>query len=513
MLRDHIRECHQIIGNNIHNNTINNIMNQREIDESKIYQLFALAFAKNSLPHSLINDYYFRNAIELLNSNYKITKSKLRDAIISEGEKTNNEMLDTLSASNQPITLALDGWTNMRSNKVTNILLICSGIAYYYTSIENNKNLNNLEWLVPKITENIELLVKRGLNIIAITTDNENLMKALCKKIKMIFPVLINIPCSAHIIQLCFKKICHNEKIKLIIDKTMEYINTIKNNKKNKIKLLELQENKNIKDPLMLIRPIEIRWTSLITAIERFLKLKDFVEKIIDADNNFWDNLNDLYIYLEPFKNAINSIQKDNASLISVWQNFDKIIKFYNSDQVPKIFNDIVGDTINVFNNKWNDHIDNNIIEAVRLFNLEDKFKFKKQTVEFIADWGSMYLTTYKITQNENIKEIQNILILQMGEFLSRQNDFASVNIKKTEYINMCKIQNRQYNIKLVWTYFLPIYHELSKVAIALLSICPSEASVERSFSAQSDVHSSDRNRLSNEIIEAEMNIKINVLR
>jgi hypothetical protein len=52
-------------------------------------------------------------------------------------------MLNMLSIKGQPITIALDGWTNVRSNKVTNILLICSGIAYYYTGIENENDLKH----------------------------------------------------------------------------------------------------------------------------------------------------------------------------------------------------------------------------------------------------------------------------------------------------------------------------------------------------------------------------------
>ena len=67
------------------------------------------------------------------------------------------------------------------------------------------------------------------------------------------------------------------------------------------------------------------------------------------------------------------------------------------------------------------------------------------------------------------------------------------------------------YISKLVWGKYVTEYYELAKVAIALLSICPSEACVERSFSVLSDVHTLDRNRLSNDIIDAEMSIKINL--
>jgi hypothetical protein len=79
-------------------------------------------------------------------------------------------MLSTLLADGQPVTIALDGWTNIRSNKVTNILLICSGSIYYYTSIENKNDFNNVAWLIPKLTEVIDVLIKRKLNIIGITT-------------------------------------------------------------------------------------------------------------------------------------------------------------------------------------------------------------------------------------------------------------------------------------------------------------------------------------------------------
>lgn len=100
--------------------------------------------------------------------------------------------------------------------------------------------------------------------------------------------------------------------------------------------------------------------------------------------------------------------------------------------------------------------------------------------MDFIINWGSIYLTTYNIIKNENLK--------------------------KTYDDN-----KNHYNIKLIWNHYLPSYYELSDVAI--LSICPSEASVKRSFFQRNmiyDVHTLERNRLSNEMIEAEMNIKNN---
>ena len=50
----------------------------------------------------------------------------------------------------------------------------------------------------------------------------------------------------------------------------------------------------------------------------------------------------------------------------------------------------------------------------------------------------------------------------------------------------------------------------LAHAAVALLSVAASEAAVERTFSAQGDVHSKRRNRLADKTVEAEMFIKFN---
>ena len=50
----------------------------------------------------------------------------------------------------------------------------------------------------------------------------------------------------------------------------------------------------------------------------------------------------------------------------------------------------------------------------------------------------------------------------------------------------------------------------LATVALAALGMNPSEASVERSFSAQKEVHSKRRNRLAHESVQATMLVRIN---
>ena len=218
----------------------------------------SLAEAKNSLPHSLIEDKYFRDAIEAFreNPNIIVSNDLLRDSIITEAKKINKTIINNLSSSKQPITIAIDGWTNVRSNKVTNLLIINNGIPYYYCGIENREDNNNTDWLVSNLEMKIiELIIFRGIsNIIAITTDNEPLMRAVCKILKNKYPVMIHVPCAAHIIQLCLRKIFEIDKIKNLGKNINDIIYfLLKDNKINRVKLNDLQLADNIKNPLSLL--------------------------------------------------------------------------------------------------------------------------------------------------------------------------------------------------------------------------------------------------------------------
>ena len=513
ILKRHITNNHdQILNKNIKIN--NNMIENIEIIENDIYSSLAIAFSKNALSHSLIEDEYFKKALDIIqnnkNSNLNLNKKKLREKILEESVKVNNNVILKLASNKNPVTLVLDGWTNVRSNKVTNLLLISNGISYYYTSIENIGDFNTSDWLVPKLEEKINYLISKNINVIAISTDNENLMKCVCKKLKIIFPVLIIVPYSVHIIQLCLKETCKIDYFNNLIKKINSIIYSLRNNKENKIKLYQLQITDNIKEPLKILYYVNTRWTSLISSIERILILKKYIIKILNIEDDLCENLKIFYLFLKPFNTFTNQIQKDEASLYSVWTNFNKIIKYYNSEELDIKIKNNAKSIKKIIKNKWNDHINNNLINAVRLVNFEETFKASDESLKFIEEWGSCYLKTYDMV-NDNVNNIEKIIYLQISEFLTKQKEFANIRNIILNLKQACILKNIEYNSKYVWGRFLNSHYELSSVAIALLSICPSEASVERSFSSLIDTHSVERNRLTNDIIEAEMTIKWNL--
>ena len=150
-------------------------------------------------------------------------------------------------------------------------------------------------------------------------------------------------------------------------------------------------------------------------------------------------------------------------------------------------------------------------MNVTSFFNFESDVSIHDSVIVFIEKWGSLYLNTYKIVSENDNEKLKDILNLQVLQFISMQNEFSSLKAKIERIKKTCENVNQKYNPILVWSSFISSHNELSKVAIAILSICPSEASVERSFSMQSDVHSLERNRLSIELVEAEMRIKFNI--
>ena len=510
-LKNHVitKQCDYY--NNIINKDTNIKFTSNMKNKINIQKAYSRAFAKNSLPHSLLENKYFNEFITAIKENPEVTISKreLRELIIFDGNKLKSDIIQNLKNSKQPITLAFDGWTNVRTNKVINLMLIANGNIYYYDSIENKEKQNTKEYLLSLFIDKINKLLNEGLNLIAITTDNEILMKSTCNDLVKTFPILLNIPCSAHLIQLCLKNICNSKTFKTTVDKLINLLNSFKNNKQNRLNLSNLQLADNIKIPLKIIYPTMVRWSSIIISIERILELKKYIVNIplCNNDDNFWEQLLFFYDSIKEIKNYTNIIQKDNSSLHTVLNCFNKMITFYSSKK-----NDAFSSVVNIIDQYWTKYIDKNLINVIKLLCFEFLIKPEKELREFISSWGALYLQKYNLTEEKNEEKVKKILSIQLNRLIVRQKEFSKLEelIAETNSDEE-NVDNLTYVFKLVWGKLMTHCYELSKVAIAILSICPSEACVERSFSILSNIHTLERNNLREDLIDAELSIKINL--
>ena len=98
----------------------------------------------------------------------------------------------------------------------------------------------------------------------------------------------------------------------------------------------------------------------------------------------------------------------------------------------------------------------------------------------------------------------------QLGDFLSNEGVFEDMKSKISRERQDSKRLGKPMLPGKVWNLYNRKAPELSAVAQCLVRLVPTEAAAERSFSAQADVHSADRNRLAPSIIESEMMVKWN---
>ena len=129
------------------------------------------------------------------------------------------------------MTIAIDGWTNVRHTKVTNILLLTQlsgGVAYYWCSITNTYAANTAVWLESVLTPVLQQLVTLGVRFAALVADNEAVNDALWKHLLEPFPFLIRIPCAAHTIQLVVRQVMEFVALLLLCRRCQQYCHTLR---------------------------------------------------------------------------------------------------------------------------------------------------------------------------------------------------------------------------------------------------------------------------------------------
>jgi len=137
-----------------------------------------------------------------------------------------------------------------------------------------------------------------------------------------------------------------------------------------------------------------------------------------------------------------------------------------------------------------------------------------------ISEFGAPYVSFYGLSDRYDIKDIESVLLNQYSLFRARSGIFSELqdyvdrimqwSENENSHLSADKVAYCYFDPKKIWYLYTDTAPELSAVAIALLSIVPSEAAVERSFSSQDSIHTKKRNRLHDSTVKAEMFILFN---
>jgi hypothetical protein len=489
------------------------------VTSAQLMEQITVTFAGCGLPLHLIDNDLFRQLLIMVHSartlrlpHRRALRSNYTRKHASVRERVEEVLVKSVIV---PVSFLLDGWTNINQDKVTNIVVMHNGIAYYWCSITNTYSASNAEYYYNICKHQMLAIIALKIRIVAFVADNEATMNKTHSLLLVDFPFLIRVPCCAHIIQLIVRRMLKLDAFAATITTMMSIVKQFKDHKSLRTNLKERQRIDNQYHKL--IKPNDTRWSSTLAAVNRLLKLRKYIELMDDVaqDDSFWSQLKSISQSLTPFQIATDIIQRDCSTLIDVHEQFR-----YLDNQCARI-----GDTHGrptmtmvkeLIQQRWLSHVNVDATVASAIFAMRDLSSFTDHEVTsgyvFIVEFGKQYLTYYGHCPDSRTSDAaEGNLELQLTAFRNRTAQFRFSDMeRKISLMRTALALHEVWHPKTIWENYSIHCFALSIVAIAILSVSASEAAVERTFSTQGEIHRLKRNRLLNVSIESEMYIRLN---
>ena len=495
-------------------------------------RLFGIA----SIPHSLVNNSEWWNFLQFVRSLPANEFSETRGVAVKYGQsvianRMTEEIYRRLNGKN--VTVAIDGWTDVNSVKVHNVLVLYGGAAYYLHGIFIPNKKNTAIEIHKHLKPIIEKLISKGLRVVAFATDNAAVMTKTFNLLKTDFLWLIHVKCAAHTLQLIVRAMLNTDIGQKILKELYVTIQAYEKSSQMRADLHNLQS----KNPKTLRRSCPTRWSSDLLAISRFIDLKEFVLKSIvgtkrasSHPDDWWVALNSLKNLLKEFQIVTDQVQSDSATLYTASQGFFKLYDFlsdFKKKKEEESMHSVAQAGLNKMTGRWFafKHKSNSIKMcslivqriAVKCFpNLSNQYKTECYTGKEVQDvlawfynWGAQYFTKWH-NPSATIQSIETLISVHYGNWCSADNGFELF-ADKVVTLKSCE-QDMFLDAAIFQAFksYLDSHPAFVEATLALMSIVPSEAAVERSFSAQSLIQTNRRNRLSPSTVIQEMIIKFN---
>jgi len=463
----------------------------------------AAAIASSSLAHRLVEEPHFRAFLASVGMPV-LSKLRIRDSILQQSSELRSTVVQLLRQSKMGVSFACDGWTNVRHEKVTNVVLLTGERAYYWCSIVNSDESNTAAWLYSRIRPIMqELITEHKVHISAFVADNEAVNGATHARLLADFPFLVHVPCAAHTVQLIVRNVLSAAPFACTVQQFFDMLKPFEL-KKNSQALRALQSARGIKQ-LVLQRPNDTRWSSMLYAIDRTLEVRAELACCFDVPSipdkaAFFAALGELAAFLRPFQIATDAMQKDGSTLYNVYVQFISLL-----EHAKRCANAAASTAII---ERWQKCINVDATVACCILSFVEPVAGLQQASaqNFIVDFGAQYLRFYLLAAG-TVQQLQDRLTLQLALFASRQGAFAQMD----QTVAALRRASAFFDPRHAWSMLVMQKVELAMVAVVLLSVAASEAAVERTFSAQDAVHTKKRNRLLNSTVQAEVFLKFNL--
>jgi len=493
-------------------------------------------------------------------------RNSLRKEIMTLG----NEVFDSIikSLANKPqvfTTIAVDGWTaHLYGPKNTNIIAIAQKQAFLLWSDRNEDTDDSAnDYLVPLLTTKIKYLIERGVAVVAVVTDCAPNMRKSCAELynnPLFGRVVLRIGCSAHVVQMMINDILELEPCAGIFNSCMKLLELFKckDSKRLRQEIMSMQKRNSEDMPKKIMFYNHTRWWSKTKSIGRLLQLKKYLMLLPTNDQIsvalkkklaiftqavFWTRLEEFMKLAECFQRATDLVQSNDAtflSLIDALTGIESFIRNWDLNNKLLLNDEALSErfrilSMEIIQNRIKSFVastEHHAVHALQLLTLDHKaisewpINDVNAAEEWLQGWGADLLLLYP-THFPKVKQAarSNLIMTIKRQFACFQgsleyfcnsaNNQAGLrrNLSKNSFsYDRNKPDNEQTETdwRLYWSMYLNTVPELASIALCLLSIGISEAMCERSFSIQQLTHSKVRNRLNEDIVEAEMRLRFN---
>ena len=87
------------------------------------------------------------------------------------------------------------------------------------------------------ISAHITSIINNSIVVVAMVSDNEAVNGALYRRLRLDFPFLIHVPCAAHTIQLCVRKVMDLAVVKRVVDSLLALLSAFKASKELRVNM------------------------------------------------------------------------------------------------------------------------------------------------------------------------------------------------------------------------------------------------------------------------------------
>jgi hypothetical protein len=521
----------------------------------------AKAWANCSLPYSLIDNKYFAEFLKCVRASSCTmpTRKCIPIAQATCAAELKKQVLAVIRTMSKmlPVSIATDGWTDTCGQKVTNVLVLVGGYAFYWRSIYAPSG--TAVCMAPLISAVIEELMDNGISIIAFVADNESVNGATYRLIAADYPWIIHVGCASHVIQLIVKKALESPSLARSREQARSLIRAFQRSKKLRRKLVDFQTTlMPTTNAVKVVKIVDTRWNSELAAMIRLVRLEPALTQLLlvhsddfnrlgfdTADpDQLWNGLKAAIRFLTPMQKATDITQSDSASLYDIFLQFSKLKTHANNQLLEPANRTSALALQSAIDQHWDAHVNQDAVIASALLSfhsvesIEDEFDStaRASARQWFKKFCGDYLLRDEVRRcvpegswRVSRSDLEARCLALFDQFMVPQEPlwvelWTTVAGKKEDLLKAEQARLESVNgsvgdqpillhfdARSIWSSVYVEHPTFVQCVCALLSVHASEAAVERAFSAQGKTHTAVRNSLKPSSIENEMFIKFNM--